>query len=485
MHALIRVWNLDPEHRLLLFPENMAFEEVELNAGVGNGAVDFLHHPDFTFDNFWQLTNRKIVWMSPEVFFIAGGEVVSVANFRLCFGYGPPLFTVGLPNTSNTDWDNDLHVCSHNMTDATSTVCIDAFQLMTNALVYFRKLFGYEQETSLDASWDNELEVYSRSVTDATTTACDYVFQLMMTTNTIWTHLKFNALSSVSTQVLSQFLYNSRDSGGNIRFEQYDQQYDLSVFSQDYLLVFRDFAGPNHLLELEIGLSPDWSESQIETVASFFQSCQCAVLLQCGKFPVSSPLIGDALRGDCDIVDLRLDNVSDVEGLVQVLGQNKSLVRLAFAAIRICDDSWTVLCQSLATHPKLKYLRLSRTFPPEPDRTSNNERKSRRTDVFLQMLQAKNNMLQELETRTVESYADDEFDERILSIIQPFLHVRAFAGKQTDPKHARLFARALCKVKLVSPELTWMLIRSHLPTILEFSKSRAIKKTWYWTPSRG
>jgi hypothetical protein len=260
-------------------------------------------------------------------------------------------------------------------------------------------------------------------------------------------------------------LYNSCDSGGNIRFE----QYDLSVFSQEYLPVFRDFAGPNHRLELNIGFGSDWSHSQIETVASFFQSCQCAVLLHCGDFPVPSPLIGDALCGDCNILDLRLDNVPDIDGLVEVLAKNKSLVRLVFPAIRICDDNWTELCQCLATHPKLEYLRLSRTFPHEPDHNSNNERKTRRTDVFLQILRA-NYMLQELETRTLASHTDDEFDERILSVIQPFLHVRAFAGTYPGPEHARLFARALRKVQLVSPELTWMLIRSYLPTILEFSK---------------
>jgi hypothetical protein len=161
MHDLMLAWNLDPGHRLLLFLENMGFEEVELNAGVGNGAVDFLNNPDFTFDDFWQLTNRKIVWMGPDVFFKAAGEVVSVADFRSFFRYGPPLFTVGLPNSLNTEWDNDLHVCSHYMTDATTNVCDDAFQSMTNALLCFRELFGYEQETTLGTGWDNELEVYS------------------------------------------------------------------------------------------------------------------------------------------------------------------------------------------------------------------------------------------------------------------------------------------------------------------------------------
>jgi hypothetical protein len=487
----MRAWDLDPNHRHLLFPENMRFEEVELRPGARNVAVDFSQHPAFTFDEFWQLAKNKIVWMGPEIFFKAAGEVVGLADFRRCFGYGPPLFSIGLPTIVNTGSDTDLHVCSGSMTDATTTVCDDVFQLMTKAFLYFRELFGYEQETSLDTGWDNELRVYSRSVTDATTAAaCDCVFQLMTRSNTIWTHLKFNVLSSVSTPVLSEFLRNSHYSGGNIRFGEHN---DLSLFSQKYLPVFRDVAGPNHRLELQIGLGLDWSPLQTETVASFFQSCQCAVHLYCHTFSVPSPLVIDALSGECSIVDLRLDNVPNIYGLVRALAKNKSLVRLAFADIRICDDNWKVLCQSLATHPKLEYLRLSRTFAHEPDENSNNERKSRRTNVFLKMLQA-NYVLQELETRTLASHPHDEFDERIMSVIQPFLRVRIFAGKHPspehsqlfarlfarvlpkvagkypDPEHARLFARAFRKLKLVSPELTWMLIRSNLPIILEFSK---------------
>jgi hypothetical protein len=65
MQNLMRAWNNDHEHT---FPQDIDFEEVELRAGVGNDAGDFFHHPDFTFDNFWQLTHRKILWLGPEIF---------------------------------------------------------------------------------------------------------------------------------------------------------------------------------------------------------------------------------------------------------------------------------------------------------------------------------------------------------------------------------------------------------------------------------
>jgi LytS/YehU family sensor histidine kinase len=82
--------------------------------------------------------------MGPEIFFKAAGEVVGLADFRQCFGYGPHLFSVGLPTCVNTGSDND-----RSMTDATTTVCVDVFQLMTKALLYFRELFDYEQETKV------------------------------------------------------------------------------------------------------------------------------------------------------------------------------------------------------------------------------------------------------------------------------------------------------------------------------------------------
>jgi hypothetical protein len=47
IHDLIRA-----ENGHFLFPVDVAFEEVELRAGVGNGAYDLFHHPDFTFEDF-------------------------------------------------------------------------------------------------------------------------------------------------------------------------------------------------------------------------------------------------------------------------------------------------------------------------------------------------------------------------------------------------------------------------------------------------
>jgi hypothetical protein len=426
MHDLMCAWNVEHEHGDdgdgdFYFPEDIGIEEVELRAGAGKGAVDFFHHPDFTFDDFWQLEHRKIVWIGPEIFVetVGGDEDFreTLMEFVACFGY--------------------------------------------------ESLFSVSPATSLYTSEDNErLRVCSRSVTDATTTVCDYVLQLMTTSNTIWKQLEINVLPSDSTHTLSRCLKNSCSTGGTISFE----DHHLSRLSQDhlrdYLRVLEISAGPHHRIELR--RQTNWSQMLTATLANFLQRCQCVIVLDCYTFPVPT-LIIDTLRGDCNVVELDLQWMPDIDGLVRALAENKSLVRLTFAGIHISDTNWAVLCQSLSSHPRLEYLKLFRTFPCELQDGHSDERKSRRTDVFLKMLQS-NTVLQELDARRyVPVPRFDEFDERILSdVIQPHFrrlpHVRAF-GKYRGPGYAQVLARALYKVD-DSPALLGMLISNNIPTIL-------------------
>jgi hypothetical protein len=207
------------------------------------------------------------------------------------------------------------------------------------------------------------------------------------------------------------------------------------------------------------------------TLANFLQHCPCAIALECYYFRVPS-LIIDALRGDCNILKLYLGRVPDIDGLVQALAENKSLVSLYFTDIRISDDIWTELCHSLSRHPKLESLNLDRTFPCElPDQHSN-ERRTRRTNIFLQMLQT-NTVLQQLDAQSGARHHNDEFDDGVLAdVIRPYFrhlrHVRDFDNYR-GPLHAQVLARALYKVN-DSPALVWKLIRNNLSTILGFEE---------------
>jgi hypothetical protein len=226
--------------------------------------------------------------------------------------------------------------------------------------------------------------------------------------------------------------------------------------------------GPHHRIELL--RDTNWSQLLTVTVVNFLQRCQCAIILDCYTFPVPS-LIIDALRRDCNIVELHLFMVLDIDRLVRTLAKNKSLVRLTFSNICISDENWTVLCQSLSSHPKLEYLELVRTCPHELQQHSK-DRKTRRTNVFLKMLQT-NTVLRGLGVRFGATDPHDEFDERILAdVIQPYFrrlpHVRAF-GKYRSPGYAQVLARALSKVD-DNPALLGMLIRSNIPTILGFGE---------------
>jgi hypothetical protein len=309
-------------------------------------------------------------------------------------------------------------------------------------------------------------------VTDATTTACDSVFQLMTSSNTIWTHLEINVLPSVSTLALSRCLNNSRSSGGTIRFEDHHLSRLSHDHLRDYLLVIEVSTGPLHRIELR--RKTNWSQLLTATLANFLQRCQCAIFLSCFTHPVPS-LILEALREDCNIEELSLWSVPDIDGLIRALAKNKRLVRLNVVAVSISDDKLTELGQSLSRHPKLESLRLFRTFPCEVPDQHSNERKTRRTNVFLTMLQT-NTVLQELDARAVpggDPHDNDEFDECILAdVIQPYFrrlrHVRAF-GNYRGPVYAQVLARALYKVN-ESPALLGMLIRNNISTILEFEE---------------
>jgi hypothetical protein len=375
---------LDPIMRACcpdLFP--YTFQEVTMQDSTGNGTfeIDFaILRTHFTFNNFFDLASRKIVWVGSELFFKAKGAVVDIAAE---LNFGPPIFTIELPNNVNAGGENVL-----------------------------------------------EAYTYTRSRTIATTTLCSHIFQLMTTHHPTWTHLQFNWFPSVSIPILSQFLSNPNDiTGGNI----YLPDNDLTAFPENYLRMFRNRARPIHQLLLSIGTQePAWPPSQrvgipsqFENVNDFFQHCQCTLVLYCGAFTVPAPLIRDALlRENCTIVHLILDRVPYFnDELLLALGDNNSLLSLTITDVLISDTHWGTLCLSLSVHPKLEYLRLLRTFPHDPPETSD-QRKVTRSDLFVVMLDA-NTVLQELDARGGTDRTQDEFVEITLSeVIQPLLRGR-------------------------------------------------------------
>ncbi len=102
MRDLMREWNRDhpaPDH--YQFPEDGDFEEVCLNAEMLDAAFNFFRNPRFTFNDFWELTKRNIVWFGRDLFFKAKGEGVGVTDACWCLGFGRPIVVVELPNDLN------------------------------------------------------------------------------------------------------------------------------------------------------------------------------------------------------------------------------------------------------------------------------------------------------------------------------------------------------------------------------------------------
>jgi hypothetical protein len=101
------------------------FQEVDLRAGVRNGAVGSLLRRTtfrFSFNELWELAKRKIVWFGPTIFFKAKGKVADVSAVCQSYGFGPPVFSLGLPNVSdNTGGDNELEVYCRSGTNEITT----------------------------------------------------------------------------------------------------------------------------------------------------------------------------------------------------------------------------------------------------------------------------------------------------------------------------------------------------------------------------
>jgi hypothetical protein len=359
------------------------FQEVTMLEYVRNGTGTFesefyVLRSRFTFNNFFELARRKIVWVGPNLFFKAKGAVVDIAALLVI---DPPIFSIKLRN-------------------------------------------------NVDPGGEYVLEAYCLPRTNTATAICGHIFEFMTAFNPTWTLLEFNRLTLHSIPKLRQFLSSPDDTnGGNICFP----ENDLADLNENFLLVIRNNARQIHTLELKIGtMDLDWqdfdNQRRLMAITHFFQYCQCAVILFCGAFRVSDYIISDALRrGDSRIVDLVLDEVPNVDGdideLVRALGNNNSLLRLTIANILISEDQWTILCRSLSVHPTLEYLRLLRTFPHDPPETSD-QRKDTRTDLFVVMLDA-NTVLQELDARGGTDRTQDEFVEGTLSeVIQPLLRGR-------------------------------------------------------------
>jgi hypothetical protein len=388
------------------------FEEVELRAGTGSSSAGEILRPSCTWDELWSVACENLVWM----------------DWKVAVGVGF--------SEDDRDWFYSLG---------------------------YKVLLTIHLTAKIDDSDISCLYLLSPSVTQAATTICECLLQLMARSNSDapGMSLSFYYFPLVPSLALSQFLEKSPSTDGTITFS---NDTDSELTDED-LHVFGVSAGPHHRILLhEMNLS----QVQPAALTNFLQRCRGAINFQnCAVSHI--PLISDVLPGDCNIVELNLNRIIEVEhmsSLARALATNKSLECLVLYGIPISDEDWHILCKSLSRHPALEYLDL-RFAGPWAAAVDSNERQTRRahcrTNAILKMLQT-NTVLQWLELDP------DECVGCIFSgVIEPYMRrlpdIHAF-NEYRGPMRAQLLGRALRTVN-DNPALVWRLLSKNMEFVIE------------------
>jgi hypothetical protein len=388
--------------------ESFFWDEVMLRKGQ---SVGDLLRPGYTWEDFFVVVRKRMVWLSPEVLVETGPNTHS--GYLDIFGYKQVLSV----ETTKASEGGEL-----------------------------REVFRVRTHRS---------STHSSSSSEQAATICELLLQLL--TRGDFSEVRISFLSPVrsypcvSSLALSKFLTNCRGLAG-IRFSQQVRLTD------EYLHVLEAAASPDLRITL---FESSLSEVEPRILKNFLSRDHGTTALHgCSR---RIPLLSDFLRGDSSIEELHIHGDkktvgdSDMSNLVRALATNQSLkvLRVHFNPIR--DENWVVLCQSLARHPKLKTLRLVGVL--ESSAPSNGFEKiiTRRTEAVVEMLRV-NTVLEDL------YLLPKDCDVHILrDVIRPYMHflanIRALSESQR-PGRAPVLARALYKANRC-PALLWMLLSNN------------------------
>jgi hypothetical protein len=189
-------------------------------------------------------------------------------------------------------------------------------------------------------------------------------------------------------------------------------------------------------------------------------------------------LFANGLRGNSNVKILRLDppgqfDPSIPEGvmrnLVQSLSQNQGLEELDFGEHAFCDENWNILCQSIARHPTLERMAVTRGGYLQVDLAVPlfGTQKTRRTEMLLEMLKV-NTVIHSI------SLTLRDFNQRIIhDEIRPRLLVNRYRPRvralrtqnNANFLRAKLLGRALHSVN-AHPTILWMFLTSNKDHLL-------------------
>jgi hypothetical protein len=146
------------------------------------------------------------------------------------------------------------------------------------------------------------------------------------------------------------------------------------------------------------------------------------------------------------------ENNRDVHAIAGAIRKNKGLVVLEFRnCLRVSDETWGAICDSLKTHPTLEFLNLPSAYITASTVTS-------RINVLLKMMKV-NTSVHQIEL--AEQYCGHEsFRKSVIPYLETNgLRPRLLAIQKTRPTAycAKVLGRALLAVR-TDPNRFWMLL---------------------------
>jgi hypothetical protein len=390
-------------------------DEVILSEGH---SVEDLVRPDCTWEDFFVVVHKRIVWLSTKVL-VETGPNSNYGSFD-SLGYKPILSVETTKASDNVEQKEVIRVWSHSSSEQTTTICENLLHLFTRS-----------DFSGVRVSFLSPKRSYP------------------------W----FSSLA------LSEFLTNCRGLVG-IHFS-------LELLLTDvYLRVLEAAAFPDLRITL---FESSLSEVEPMIIKNFLRRDHGTTALHdCSR---QITLLSDVLRGESTIEELHIHgdvnvevNDTDMSNLVQALPTNQSLKVMRVYCNPISDANWTLLWQSFARHPTLKILRLVDTFRPALSRNENLASQlsnpgsrhckslTRRTRTVVEMLRV-NTVLEDL------YILPQDCDVRILrSVIHPFLACQRRVHALSDYQglgRPQVLGRALYRVHH-SPALVWILFSNNV-----------------------
>jgi hypothetical protein len=162
---------------------------------------------------------------------------------------------------------------------------------------------------------------------------------------------------------------------------------------------------------------------------------------------------------------------ADMALLFAALANNRGLVVLILRHRPISEENWSVLCESLQTHPTLTILDIRGTSPWSPDGDSiglSDEQKAHRTRLLAEMVQ------QNTVVYTIE-LSEEQYDQQIYAdMIHPYLETnryrsRVHAIKKADTSLRRPLLGLALQAESVrnNSNLLWMFLSGNTDVVLQ------------------